>query len=429
MTSALNVTDTYSILDLNVKIDITHTNVEDLSATLINSAGARVPLFYRVGGTGDNFTATIFDDQATTPISSGTAPFTGSFVPESPLGTLANESVNGTWVLEVRDHTKGVRGTLNYWSLEVTHLASGPVNTPPIAVDDASAIDEDKSLTIDKAALLSNDSDPDGDMLSITGFGTPGNGTLVDNGDGTLTYTPKLNFNGPDTFTYTISDGNGGTDTATVTVDVIAQPDAPVAVDDAANTVETADVDVFVLKNDSDADNDPLTITMVTQPASGSVTNHETYVTFTPAATGTYTFDYTISDGNGGIDTATVEVTVSPASSETPLYVYEISFDKLRTGTYRAVFEIHADTNGNGAGDDSGVAGVEITVIFAGQTFTGTTDSNGIFTTGWVKKLSSGTNYSAEVQTLALMDYLWDQSLGYDGDADNDGLPDNILKF
>ena len=82
------------------------------------------------------------------------------------------------------------------------------------------------------------------------------------------------------------------------------------------------------------------------------------------------------------------------------------------------------------AGDDSGVAGVEITVEFAGQTFTGTTDSNGIFTTGWVRKLSSGTEYSADVTSLALASYFWDMEMGtaFD-DLDNDGRPDNILWF
>jgi hypothetical protein len=86
-----------------------------------------------------------------------------------------------------------------------------PGNLPPTAVDDVLAeISEDTSRTVEKAALLSNDFDPDGDAISITGFGTPDNGALVDNGDGTITYTPDQDYNGTDTFTYTISDGNGG---------------------------------------------------------------------------------------------------------------------------------------------------------------------------------------------------------------------------
>ncbi len=216
--ATLNVTDSHTILDLNVTIDITHANDEDLSATLISPAGTRVPLFCRVGGTGDNFTDTMFDDQATTPISAGTAPFTGSFIPASPLAVLANESVNGTWSLEIRDYTKGNRGTLNYWSLEVTHLAGGgPVNVPPQAENDTATATINQSVTIN---VLANDSDPEGDPLTVISVTTPPNGSAVINGDGTVTYTPDANYVGTDAFAYTISDGIGGTDKATISVTV-----------------------------------------------------------------------------------------------------------------------------------------------------------------------------------------------------------------
>uniref|UniRef100_UPI002610B880 Ig-like domain-containing protein n=1 Tax=uncultured Christiangramia sp. TaxID=503836 RepID=UPI002610B880 len=70
---------------------------------------------------------------------------------------------------------------------------------------------EDTPVQID---VLNNDSDPDGDELTVTEVTQPGNGSAVINTDGTVTYSPNANFNGTDTFTYTISDGNGGTDTA-----------------------------------------------------------------------------------------------------------------------------------------------------------------------------------------------------------------------
>jgi hypothetical protein len=69
-------------------------------------------------------------------------------------------------------------------------------------------------------SVLGNDSDPDGDTLSVTSASNPAHGSVVVNADGTVTYTPDPGFTGTDTFTYTISDGNGGTDTATVTVNV-----------------------------------------------------------------------------------------------------------------------------------------------------------------------------------------------------------------
>ncbi|MCG7522381.1 Ig-like domain-containing protein, partial [Ruegeria sp. Ofav3-42] len=79
-----------------------------------------------------------------------------------------------------------------------------PVNDPPVAADDTLATDEDVALTINVASdLLVNDSDPDGDALSLTAFTQPANGTVADNGDGTFTYTPNSGFSGSDSFTYT----------------------------------------------------------------------------------------------------------------------------------------------------------------------------------------------------------------------------------
>ncbi|HEX9859108.1 MAG TPA: cadherin-like domain-containing protein, partial [Paracoccaceae bacterium] len=75
-------------------------------------------------------------------------------------------------------------------------------------------------LTIDVASdLLGNDSDANGDALSLAGFTQPGNGVLADNGDGTLSYTPAAGFEGTDSFSYTVTDGSLS-DTATVSVTV-----------------------------------------------------------------------------------------------------------------------------------------------------------------------------------------------------------------
>ena len=98
-------------------------------------------------------------------------------------------------------------------------IAVNAVADAPVAVDDSAATTPDTPVTID---LLANDFDPDGDTLLIAALGTASDGSLVDNGDGTVTYTPALGFTGTDTFSYTVSDG-ALTDTATVTVDVTEQ--------------------------------------------------------------------------------------------------------------------------------------------------------------------------------------------------------------
>lgn len=99
------------------------------------------------------------------------------------------------------------------------------VQGPPVAVDDFASTLEDTPVTID---VLANDSDPNGDALTVISVGPAMQGTVVINADNTVTYSPDSTiFDASDTFTYTIDDGNGLTDTATVTVDVAGLPSTP----------------------------------------------------------------------------------------------------------------------------------------------------------------------------------------------------------
>lgn len=92
-----------------------------------------------------------------------------------------------------------------------------PVNDDPVANDDTAATDLNTPVVIE---VLGNDTDVDGDTLSILGTPTSADGTVTVNPDGTITFTPNPGFTGDATITYEITDGNGGTDTATVTVTV-----------------------------------------------------------------------------------------------------------------------------------------------------------------------------------------------------------------
>ncbi|KIC35665.1 cadherin-like domain-containing protein, partial [Leisingera sp. ANG-M7] len=197
-----------------------------------------------------------------------------------------------------------------------------PANQAPDAVDDGLAVGHDTALVIDQSALLSNDSDPDGDPITFDSFTNPSNGTLLDNGDGTLTYTPNAGYEGPDSFTYTISDDSGLTDTATVNLTVSAAANqAPDAVDDGlAVGHDTALVidQSALLSNDSDPDGDPVTFDSFTNPSNGTLAdNGDGTLTYTPNAgyEGPDSFTYTISDDSGATDTATVNLTVAAPPS------------------------------------------------------------------------------------------------------------------
>lgn len=194
------------------------------------------------------------------------------------------------------------------------------VNDPPTANDDTSSTDEDTAVLI---YVRSNDTDPEdgSDGLTVDSVAQPGNGAVTNNGDD-VTYTPDAEFHGTDTFTYTIRDSEGETDQAVVTVTVYEVNDPPVAADDEKTTDEDIAVTVDVLDNDTDPDGDTLTVSDVTQPDNGAVTNNQNNVTYTPDDDfhGTDTFTYTAVDGRGGSDTATVTVTVV-AVNDAPLAV------------------------------------------------------------------------------------------------------------
>lgn len=125
------------------------------------------------------------------------------------------------------------------------------------------------------------------------------------------------------------------------------------------------------------------------------------------------------------------DVSVTNIDDEGPaaeaLYVYDIRFESRGRGNdWRAVFEIRSDSDPSGTAADEVRSGVKITVVFAGQEFSGTTDADGIFRTGWIQKLSSGSHY-AEAVDLALTGYAWNKLLDLEDDSDGDGLPDAIL--
>jgi hypothetical protein len=184
-------------------------------------------------------------------------------------------------------------------------------NAAPVANDDAASTRPGAAVLV---PVLANDSDPDGDPLTIAAVVMSGHGTVaVDADQRRLRYVPQAGFVGRDSFAYAVSDGRGGVSAATVSVAVEAANGAPVARDDAALAVAGAPVTVAVLANDSDPDGDPLRLTGLGLPARGTLAaNPDQSVTYTPAAgyVGPDEFTYTAGDGRGGSAQARVAVEV-----------------------------------------------------------------------------------------------------------------------
>jgi len=123
-----------SIVDVNVTLSIGHSYDSNLTVSLISPGGTTVVLFSGVGGSGQDFTDTILDDEASTPIASGAAPFTGSYLPEGQLSDFDGESANGTWVLEIYDNMLLQQGSLIDWSISFVTVGQ----SEPSATTDAS---------------------------------------------------------------------------------------------------------------------------------------------------------------------------------------------------------------------------------------------------------------------------------------------------
>jgi uncharacterized repeat protein (TIGR01451 family) len=219
-------------------------------------------------------------------------------------------------------------------------VVSTVANVAPQAVDDDDATDEDTLLSGGAPGVLGNDSDLNGDPLTVTAYdASSANGASVTvNPDGSFSFDPTaaatlqalaVGETLVDSFTYTIDDGNGETAAATVNITVSGVNDPPVAADDSGATDEDTALTVAapgVLSNDADADASD-TLTVVAYDASSangaSVTvNPDGSFSFDPTTAATLqalavgetlvdSFSYTISDGNGGSATATVSVTVS----------------------------------------------------------------------------------------------------------------------
>ncbi|RYE13790.1 MAG: hypothetical protein EOP51_29195, partial [Sphingobacteriales bacterium] len=113
----------------SVCLNITHPDVGDLEITLTAPDGTMVPLSIQNGGTGNNYTNTCFTATATNSIKVGTAPYTGSFLPEGWLGAVNNgQNANGTWRLCIRDRRAASSGSLVNWSLTFNNT---PAPMPP----------------------------------------------------------------------------------------------------------------------------------------------------------------------------------------------------------------------------------------------------------------------------------------------------------
>ncbi|MFW1382206.1 tandem-95 repeat protein [Vibrio parahaemolyticus] len=216
-----------------------------------------------------------------------------------------------------------------------------PINDAPNAENDVITTEEDTAVTID---VLVNDSDVEGDALSIQSASVPSEQGSVDIVDGKLVFTPAENFNGEATISYIVTDGDL-TDEAKVSVTVTPVNDSPVAVDDTTSIQEDTAVTIDVLTNDTDVDGDKLSIESASVPKEqGTVEVVDGKLVFTPAENfnGQAEITYTVTDGQL-TDEAKVTVTVNPVNDAPTIKVdavESITEDAVNTDTVVATLTV-----------------------------------------------------------------------------------------
>ena len=254
-------------------------------------------------------------------------------------------------------------------AVEVTVL---PVNDPPQALDDAAETLEDTPVTID---VLGNDSDRDGDTLTVVEMAAPGHGTARLTDAGAVEYTPEPDYHGADRFTYTVGDGSGLTAQAAVEVTVLPVNDPPQALDDAAETLEDTPVTIDVLGNDSDRDGDTLTVVEMAAPGHGTARLTDAgAVEYTPEPDyhGADRFTYTVGDGSGLTAQAAVEVTVLPVN-DPPQALGVIPDQTLEAGNGPASLDLSPffeDRDGDELGYAAVASEPAVALSLAGATLT-----------------------------------------------------------
>lgn len=198
-----------------------------------------------------------------------------------------------------------------------------PVNDVPVALNDTVTVFESIEATL---TPLDNDSDVDGDILTITAVSAASNGVVTIATDSlSLLYTANASYLGADSITYTISDGNGESATATLTLNVVDQPTPLVLSADGATLDEDSSASISPLSNDT---GDILAVTAVTQGTHGAtVISSPTVISYTPAANfnGSDSFLYTVTDQWGDTAVETVSISVT-AVNDVPVVISDTVF-------------------------------------------------------------------------------------------------------
>lgn len=274
-------------------------------------------------------------------------PLTYTIVANPTNGTLSgtapnvtytpNSNYNGSdsFTFKVND------GSVDSNTATVT-ITINPINDIPVASGQSVTTPEDVALPI---TLVAADVDA-GTTLTYSIVTPPTNGTLSAVAGAGVTYTPNPNYNGPDSFTFRANDGTVNSNTATVSITVTPVNDAPIA--NSQSVTVNEDASVAITLTASDIDNDPLTYSIVSGPANGTLSGTLPNITYTPDPdySGPDSFTFKVNDGTTDSNTATVTITVTPIND--PPVAFNAGYQYLQNTPLNLVPPLNAfDADGD----------------------------------------------------------------------------------
>ena len=238
-------------------------------------------------------------------------------------------NANGTATVVVQLHDNGGVGLsgADTSAAQTFVISVASVSDAPTAGADNYSTTSGQALSVPVATgVLANDVDGDGDAITAQLVDAPAHGTVTLNADGSFSYEPSLGYFGADSFTYQASDGTLTSAVTTVTLAVARANTAPVALGDSYSTNEDVALNIAapgVLSNDTDADGDAISATLVTAPSHGTVVlNANGSFVYTPGLNygGPDSFAYSVTDGFVTSNVATVSLSVV-ATNRAPVAV------------------------------------------------------------------------------------------------------------
>lgn len=232
------------------------------------------------------------------------------------------------------------------------------VDDPVVVSDDSYTVDAGTQLDVAAAqGVLANDTDVDGDTLSVQLVSDVTHGTLSLSTDGSFTYVADDGFVGTDLFTYQVDDGTSVSDSATVSIVVKEVNQTPSGVADSYTMDEDGSLvtttETGVLANDTDADSDPLTATLISDVSHGELSlSADGSFSYTPDANynGTDSFSYVANDGHDDSSETVVTITINPVDD--PVVVVDdtytvTTFTELSVTSGEGVLATDEDVDGD----------------------------------------------------------------------------------